>query len=164
MLNSHYTNASFCSSCGLKINSLTSATEIDAYVLARIEQNLDERTQDKDNIPSNLAQKADAILLERVKWYLLVGGLIGGLAVFFGIKSVQDVKQKMILSMAGVSRDITREKSQAQEEEQQIRRVEVSLDQLGKAVQSQADRVVQQSGDVSSKIAELEQEEVDVKQ
>lgn len=102
----------FCSNCGLKIGNLTEAADIDEYISARLEQELNTATQEKDYIPAELAQKADEIILKRLTLYLCSIGFIFVIAGFLGVKSIEDVKNKLIKQVSDVKVSIDQEKKE----------------------------------------------------
>jgi len=155
----------FCPNCGQALAPLDQKTAIDAYVAARVEQELKLRTKDDDAVVRDVAFRAENEAISRLKRYWWIGALVislgGILLAFVGIASIQDAKRTIVAEarqrVEPVIGDVEKRAQAAQanlfDVEKRLPAVMKSLNETEALADSQRQRIEGQSAEINSKIS-----------
>jgi uncharacterized Zn finger protein (UPF0148 family) len=90
----------FCPNCGLAVAPLTDRATIDAYIQAKISQELTSRLKDQASLVREIGNQAEDVVWARLKrytWILSIAfAIIGLILTLYGVKSLDDAKQKVV--------------------------------------------------------------------
>jgi uncharacterized Zn finger protein (UPF0148 family) len=87
----------FCASCGLAVAPLVNMPEINAYVEAKVKNELDARLKDQSSMVRDISDQAEAVLWKRIRNYGIFVALIFSGIAWMGIKTIDDVAQKIVI-------------------------------------------------------------------
>jgi hypothetical protein len=158
----------FCPNCGQALAPPDQKVAIDAYVAAKVEQELRLRTKDGDAVIRNVAFKAENEAISRLKRYWWIGALIISLAgvilAILGVASIQDAKRTIVAEarqrVEPVVSDVEKRAKIAQanlsDVEKKLPGVTKSLNDTSALADKQRQRIEGQSAEVAGKIAAFE--------
>lgn len=166
-------NATYCLICGTKVAALTTGAEIDDYVKGRVRQELERKLLGQEVIVSNIADKAEDIILTRIKRSIFIAAplfiIIIALLGYLGFKTYGETVGKLKTVSAGAIKQIQDASKLVQAERNTILKtaseadaLKKQTDELSKEVQSQTDRITARGGEMSAKIAQYDKNETNV--
>ena len=158
----------FCPNCGQALAPPDYRSAIDAYVAARVVQELKLRTTANDAVIREVAFKAENEAISRLKRYWWIGALLislGGLLLtLVGFTSIQDAKRTIVAEarqrVEPVVSDVEKRAQFAQTKlldvENKLPGVTKSLNETAELAVKQRQRIEGQSTDVAAKITNFQ--------
>lgn len=153
----------FCSTCGLKLQSLESSADIDAYVRGRVTQELDNRLAGEDRIATSVAAAAeDKLWRSLTRFGTLLAVFIGALIAvvgYFGVKSFNDTVGGVVKSVTSAVKEVQTERTTIETTAEKSSALKEQLAGLSTNVQTQAEEVQKSGAEIKRRLSALEQDE-----
>jgi hypothetical protein len=158
----------FCRYCGFAILPRPQAALADAYITAKIDQLLTARLASDESLVRGIGDKAEDVVMRRLKYYIILILSGGALLGWLGWHSFSDVTESArrrldpivtdaVNKAAQVQRDIQATGQMVERTKTEADGTEKKIDGLSTEVDNQRARVESESGEAARKLAGLQQ-------
>jgi hypothetical protein len=159
----------FCRHCGFALLPRTQAALVDAHIATKIDQVLADRLASEDSLVRAIGDKAEDVVMRRLKNYGILLGLGIAAIGWLGWHSFSDITASAKLRLDPIVADAERRATQVQKEikatgttveemKAEAQKTKKSTDDLSTEVDQQRGRVNTQTGELGKKIADLQRD------
>ncbi|HUA21434.1 MAG TPA: hypothetical protein VMB25_21955, partial [Bryobacteraceae bacterium] len=150
----------YCPNCGLALLPSDQKTAIDAYIAAKVAQEVALKTQDESSVVRSIANDAEDEIWKRLKRYAWLGALALFLLGLYGFNSIRDAKQKIVdearSRVEPVVKDVEQRAQAGQAKladvEKRLPKLTESLNKTSELADQQRKRIEGQGAEVTAKL------------